>query len=69
MKNILRLKLRDYRRGTLSLGRLARELDMTLGDAIDFLADVGVKSPIEYDDYLRGYAALEGAAGKGGGKR
>ena len=37
-----------------------------LTEAIDLLADLGVRSPVEYDDYLRGYdAAREFLGGKG----
>jgi hypothetical protein len=29
-----------------------------LSDAVDILAELGVASPIGYDDYLEGYAGL-----------
>ncbi len=45
--------LREYREGKLSPGSLARRLGKPLADAIDLLADLGVRSPIEYDDYLQ----------------
>lgn len=45
--------LREYRDGKLSLGSLAKRLDKPLADAIDLLADLGVRSPIECDDYLQ----------------
>jgi hypothetical protein len=32
-------------------------LGVSLSEAIDLLADLGVRSPMEYDDYLKGYAA------------
>jgi len=51
------LMLREYRQGKLSLGSLARKLSISLGEAIDLLAELGVRSPIEYDDYLKGAAA------------
>ena len=51
------LMLREYREGRRSLGSLARALGVSLSEAIDLLADLGVRSPLEYDDYLRGYAA------------
>lgn len=45
--------LREYREGKLSMGSLAKRLDRPLADVIDLLADLGVRSPIEYDDYLQ----------------
>lgn len=50
--------LREYRRGKTSLGTLAQRLGMSLGDAIDLLAELGVRSPIEYDDYLAAFRAF-----------
>ncbi len=35
-------------------------LDMSLSEVIDLLAERGVRSPIEYDDYLKSYAAASG---------
>ena len=52
--------LREYRRGKLSLGSVAKRLDLSLSEVIDLLADLGVRSPIEYDDYLQSYAAASG---------
>ena len=49
------LMVREYREGKLSLGSLSKKLGVSLSEAIDLLADLGVRSPIEYDDYLRGY--------------
>jgi hypothetical protein len=48
------LMLRDYRAGRVSLGTLAHKLDVPLSEAIDLLAEFGVRSPVEYDDYLKG---------------
>lgn len=50
------LMLREYREGKRSLGSFAKALGVSLSEAIDLLADLGVRSPIEYDDYLKGYA-------------
>lgn len=46
--------LRDYRAGRVSLGTFAHKLDVSLSEAIDLLAELGVRSPLEYDDYLKG---------------
>jgi predicted transcriptional regulator len=51
------LMLRDYRAGRVSLGTLAQKLDVPLSEAIDLLAELGVRSPLEYDDYLKGLSA------------
>ena len=48
------LMLRDYRAGRVSLGTFAQKLDIALSEAIDLLAELGVRSPVEYDDYLKG---------------
>jgi hypothetical protein len=48
------LMLRDYRAGRASLGTFAQKLDTSLSEAIDLLAELGVRSPVEYDDYLKG---------------
>ena len=49
--------LREYREGNLSLGTMAQKLDLSLSQAIDLLSELGVRSPIGYDDYLESYAA------------
>ena len=53
------LLLREYREGKRSLGSLADAMDVSLSEAIDLLANLGVRSPLEYDDYLRGYASAK----------
>ena len=52
------LMLKQYREGKLSLGGLAEKLDVSLVDVIDFLAELGIEAPIEYEDYLRGLEVL-----------
>lgn len=49
------MSLREYRAGRLSLGNLAERLDLSVGQALDLLAELGVRSPVTYDDYLEGY--------------
>ncbi len=46
--------LKQYKEGKLSLERTAKELHMSLSDLLDLLADFGIKSPIQYEDYLEG---------------
>jgi hypothetical protein len=48
------LMLRDYRAGRVSLGTFAHKLDIPLSEAIDLLAELGVRSPVEYHDDLKG---------------
>ena len=48
------LMLRDYRAGRVSLGTFAHKLDVPFAEAIDLLAELGVRSPLEYDEYLKG---------------
>lgn len=45
--------LKQYREGKLSLGSLAKILDISVGEAIDMLAECGMESPVEYEDYLK----------------
>ena len=44
--------MREYREGKLSLGLLASRLGLSVSEAFDLLAELGVVSPIEYGDYL-----------------
>ena len=47
-----------YHQGKVSLGKAAENLDMSTGELIDFLAELGVESPLEYDDYMAGFESL-----------
>lgn len=55
------LMIRQYRQGKLSLGTLAQKLDLSLSETIDALSDLGIQAPIEYDDYLKGFAVFHDA--------
>ena len=46
--------LKQYKDGKLSLENTAKELHMALTDFIDLVADLGIKSPVTYEDYLEG---------------
>ena len=50
--------IRLYKEGKLSLGGLATRLDLTVSETIDLLAELGIKAPLEYDDYLKGFEAV-----------
>ena len=43
-----------YKEGKLSLGGLAKKLDISISEAIDLLAKLGIEAPIEFEDYLKG---------------
>ena len=53
------LMLKEYKEGRISLGKLATELSLSVSETIDFLADYGIKAPIDYEDYLKGYETLK----------
>jgi hypothetical protein len=53
--------LKRYREGKLSLGGLAEKLNVSIAEVIDFLAELGIEAPIQYEDYL---AVLEVLAGQ-----
>lgn len=46
--------LKQYKDGKMSFERSAKELHMPMSDFIDLLADIGIPSPITYEDYLEG---------------
>ena len=52
--------LKQYRDGRLSLGGLAKSLDLSVGETFDFLAEAGIESPVKYEDYLKGFEVLQG---------
>lgn len=51
--------IEQYRGGKLSLERTAKELHISIGELIDLLADLGIKSPITYEDYLEGMKNID----------
>lgn len=51
-----------YKEGKLSLGKLAKALGLSISETIDFLSELGVQAPIDYDDYLSGYETLRRVA-------
>jgi predicted HTH domain antitoxin len=52
------LALKNYKDGKVSLGNLAKQLDLSLAETMDLLAEFGVTAPINYADYLKGYEPL-----------
>ena len=49
------LMLNLYREGKMSLSSLSEKLELSVSETIDLLSEFGVKSPIDYDDYLKGF--------------
>ena len=48
-----------YREGRLSLSALAEKPELSVSEAIDVLSEFGVEAPKDYDDYLKGFEAIE----------
>jgi hypothetical protein len=48
------LMVRYYKEGKLSLEGLAKKLDISISEAIDLLAKLGIEAPLEFEDYLKG---------------
>lgn len=55
------LGVERYKKGEASLGRAAELAGVPVGRMMTLLAEFGVESRIEDDDYLRGLAALRKA--------
>ena len=55
------LMIKRYKDGKLSLTGLASDLEVSVSEAIDLLAELGVEAPIDYDDYLKGLDRLSSA--------
>ena len=56
--------LKQYKEGKLSLTSLSKQHNISVSNAIDLLAELGIEAPIEYEDYLKGFEVLEiGAQG------
>ncbi len=53
------LMLRYYKEGKLSLEGLAKRLDISISEAIDLLAELGIEAPIGFDDYLKGFEVFK----------
>ena len=51
--------LKNYREGKISIGKASKELSLTITETIELLSDLGINSPISYDEYLEGYNSLK----------
>jgi len=48
-----------YREAKISLGYLAEKLSLSVGEVLDLLAEFGIESPVDYEDYLKGFETLK----------
>ncbi len=39
----------------MSLEKISKELNLSISETIDLLAEFGIKAPISFEDYLKGY--------------
>ena len=46
--------IHEYREGKLSIGKAAEIAGLTLSEMMDLLAELGIKSNMELEDYLEG---------------
>jgi len=53
------LMIKLYREGKLSLSALSEKLELSISETIDLLSEFGVESPIDYDDYLKGFEVFK----------
>ncbi len=53
------LMIKLYKEGKLSLSNLAEKLELSLSETIDLLSEFGIESPVDYDDYLKGFDAFK----------
>lgn len=51
--------LRLYRQGKISTGKAAKELGMSISEFIDMLRELGIRSPVEYEDFLSGQKTMK----------
>jgi len=51
--------LKLYSVGKVSIGKMAEELNLSVNDVLDLLAEFGIESSIRYDDYLAGFENLK----------
>ena len=51
--------IRLYKEGKLSLSTPASRLAISVSETIDILSEFNIQSPIEYDDYLKGFEGFK----------
>jgi len=53
--------IQDYKTGKISIGKAAELAGISISEMMDVLAEYGIKSRIDYNDYLRGLENLRKA--------
>ncbi|MHB1275662.1 MAG: hypothetical protein ACYCXQ_08545 [Candidatus Humimicrobiaceae bacterium] len=51
--------LKLYSARKVSIGKMAEELDLSINEVLDLLAEFGIESSIRYDDYLTCFENLK----------
>lgn len=55
----LHLAIEEYKKGTASLGKASKLAGVSISRMMDILAEYGVESNLEVEDYLSGLKNLE----------
>jgi predicted HTH domain antitoxin len=58
-KGRIHLAIEEYKKGRASLGRASRLAGVSISEMIDILAEYGVKSNLDIEDYRAGLKNLE----------
>ncbi|MBI3596367.1 MAG: hypothetical protein HY203_04350 [Nitrospirae bacterium] len=59
------MALKNYKDNKLSLGSLAKRLDLTVAETLDLLAEFGIITPIDDAEFFKGYEIIPTASDKG----
>lgn len=51
--------LQLYRNGKISTSKAAKELDISVSEFIDLLAELGIESPVDYEDFLESQKTIK----------
>ena len=51
--------LKMYREGKISTGNAAKELEISISEFIDLLKELGIRSPIQYEDFIESSKAMK----------
>ncbi|MEE8358285.1 MAG: hypothetical protein V3R82_02630 [Candidatus Hydrothermarchaeales archaeon] len=50
---------KEYQKGRLSIEKAALELNITISELLDLLTEYGIRSPLQFEDYLKGLENIE----------
>ena len=50
--------IENYKKGKISIGRAAEQAGVSISEIMNILTEFGIKSKIEYEDYLEGLKNL-----------